>query len=70
MRALLVHQAVTSRFIAKQNQFLVEDLDEAGYILDFAGQRDGLPVASQIFPAGGALRRPHQNLITFTAQRL
>jgi hypothetical protein len=56
MRALLVHQAVTPRLVAKQDKLLAEHFDQLRHIFHFAGQRDRLPVTAQVFTAGRSFR--------------
>ena len=69
MRALPVHQAVAPGAVTKQHQVLAKDLYQSRYIGDLTRQRDRLPVTAQVFAAGAAGRRAHQQFIAFPALR-
>jgi hypothetical protein len=51
MRAMQLQQTDSAAQVAKHHQFLAEDLDPMGQVLQFVGEADRLPKAAQIFAA-------------------
>ncbi len=51
MRTMQLQQTDGAAQVAKHHQFLTEDLDPMGQVLQFVGKADRLPKAAQIFAA-------------------
>ena len=51
MRTMQFQQTDSAAAVAKHHQFLAEDLDPMGQLLQFVGEADRLPKAAQIFTA-------------------
>src|SRR5689334_1864923 len=51
MRTMQLQQTDSAAPVAKRHQFLAEDRDAIGQVLQFVGEADRLPRAAQIFAA-------------------